>query len=81
MFAFEDGDPSVVVFPVAVGDVIGDGFAGGVPVGVVAVLEYELLNRPEVAFDPVQVAGIGRGRDQLDLVRLREGADLWGSVR
>ena len=33
-----------------------------------------------MALDPVQVAGVGRGRDKLDLVRFRERPDVRGPV-
>src|SRR5262249_59300355 len=36
--------------------------------------------RGEMAFDGVEVAGVGWRRDQLDLVRGREGADVLGPV-
>lgn len=80
VFAFEDGGPAVVVAAVAVGDVVGERFLGGVPVGVVGVVEHELLDRAAVALDPVQIAGVGRGRDQLDPVGGGELADVGGPV-
>ena len=43
VFALEGGDASVAVGAVAVGDVVGDGALGGVPVEVVGVVEDELL--------------------------------------
>jgi len=52
VFAFEGGDPAVVVASVAVGDVVSEGALRGVPVGVVGVVEDELLDRAEVALDP-----------------------------
>ena len=76
VFAFEGGDSAVVVASVAVGDVVRQGALRGVPVGVVGVVEDELLDRAEVALDPVEVAGVGRGRDQLDLVGLSIFADV-----
>jgi hypothetical protein len=68
VFAFERGDPAVGVAPVAVGDVVGEGALGCGPVAVVGVVEDELLDRAEVALDPVLVAGVGRCRDEFDLV-------------
>ena len=62
VFAFQTGDPSVAVGAVAVGDVVGYGALGGSPVSVVGVVEHELLDRAEVALDPVVVAGVGRGQ-------------------
>jgi hypothetical protein len=56
------------VFAVAVGDVSGECAREGVPVEVVGVADDELADRGEVALDGVQVAGVGRGRDELDLV-------------
>ena len=50
----------VAVGSVAVVDVVGHGFGEGVPVGVVGVLDDELADRPEVALDAVQEAGVGR---------------------
>jgi hypothetical protein len=44
---------------VAVGDVVGDGPLGALPVGVVGVVEDERLDRSEVALDSVQVAAVG----------------------
>ena len=49
VFAFEGGDPAVAVGAVAVGDVVGDGTLGGLPVAVVGVVEDELLDRVEVS--------------------------------
>ena len=68
VFAFEGSDPAVMVASVAVGDVVRERLLGGVPVGVVGVVEDELLDRAEVALDPVQIAAVGRGRDELDAV-------------
>ena len=81
VFAFEGGDPAVGVAAVAVGDVVRQCALGGVPVGVVGVVEDELLDRAEVALDPVQVAGVGGGRDKLDPVGVGGGADVGGPVR
>src|SRR5215207_3370577 len=57
----------VAVRSVAVGDVVGHRLGERVPVGVVGVLDDELADRPEVALDAVQKAGVGRGEDQLDV--------------
>jgi hypothetical protein len=59
VFALEGSDAAVAVGAVAVGDVVSDGALGGVPVAVVGVVEDELLDRAEVALDPVEVAGVG----------------------
>src|SRR5436190_23010532 len=80
VFAFEGGDPSVAVGAVAVGDVVGHGALGGVPVAVVGVVKDELLDRAEVTLDSVQVARVGRGGDQLDPVGGGEAADVGGPV-
>src|SRR5438034_10810830 len=47
---------------VAVADVLGERVAEGVPVEVVGVLADELVDRAEGGLDPVEVAGVGRGR-------------------
>jgi hypothetical protein len=65
---------------VAVADVVGERVAEGVLVEVVGVLADELVEGAEGALDPVEVAGVGRGRDELHVVRGREGADLGGPV-
>ena len=54
------GQAAVAVFAVAVGDVSGEREREGVPVDVVGVADHELADRREVAFDGVQVAGVGR---------------------
>jgi len=53
----------------------GERVAEGVPVEVVGVADDELAERGEVAFDRVEVAGVGRCCDELDPVRGRVGAD------
>ena len=59
-------EAAVAVFAVAVADVAGERERKGVPVDVVGVGDDELADRREVAFDGVQIAGVGRGRDELD---------------
>src|SRR4051794_22844437 len=80
VFAFQGGDPTVAVGAVAVGDVVGESALSAGPVSVVGVVEDELLDRAEVALDPVQVAGVGGGGDQLDPVGVGERADVGGPV-
>lgn len=63
----------VAVRTVAVVDVVGHRLLGCVPVGVVGVVDDELVDRPEVAFDPVQETGLGRGEHQLDVVGHSQG--------
>jgi len=53
VFALEGGDAFVAVGAVAVRDVVGDGALVRVPVAVVGVAKAELLDRAEVALDPV----------------------------
>src|SRR5438445_5416738 len=53
---------------VAVADVVGERVAEGVPVEVVGVLADELVDRAEGGLDPVEVAGVGWGRHELDVV-------------
>jgi hypothetical protein len=60
---------------VAVTDVVGERVAVGVPVEVVGVLADELVEGAESALDPVEVAGVGRRRDELDVVGIGVGAD------
>src|SRR5581483_5956017 len=60
---------------VAVLDVVGEGVAEGVPVEVVGVLADELVDGAEGGFDSVEVAGVGRGWHQLDVVGGRVLAD------
>ena len=79
--AFEGDEALVAVFAVAVEDVAGEGVREGVPVEVVGVLDDELADRQEVALDAVQIAGVGRRRDQFDVVGVSERADVGGSVR
>jgi hypothetical protein len=74
--ALEGGDAAVGVWAVAIGDVVSERALGVGPVEVVGVVEDELLDRAEVALDPVQVAGVGRGRDQLDPVGGSERTDV-----
>src|SRR5438046_10513236 len=61
---------------VAVADVLGERVAEGVPVEVVGVLADELVDRAEGGLDPVEVAGVGRGRYQLDVVGVGVGTDV-----
>lgn len=74
--SFEVEDALVAVRAVAVADVAREGVVEGVPVQVVGVLDDELADRLEVALDAVEVAGISRRRDELDVVGLREGPDV-----
>ena len=53
---------------VAVGDVLAPRDVEAVPVEVVGVFDQELADRAEVTLDPVQVAGVGGGGDELDVV-------------
>src|SRR5277367_1518963 len=78
---FEEADAFVAVGAVAVLDVAGERPGEGVPVEVVGVVDDELADREEVAFDWVQIAGVGGCRDEVDLVRGGEAADVWGPVR
>ena len=66
--AFEVGEALVAVGAVAVGDVAGEREREGVPVEVVGVFDDELADRQEVALDAVEVAGVGRRRNELDVV-------------
>src|SRR5207253_4481567 len=72
---FGSGDSAVAVVAVAVADVVGERVSECVPVEVVGICDDELGERGEVALDRVEVAGVGRGRDELDLVGGGEGAD------
>ncbi len=76
MTGFELADAFGAVRPVAVLDVAGQRPGEGVPVDVVGVVDDELCDREEVALDGVEVAGVGRGGNQLDLVGGGEGADV-----
>jgi hypothetical protein len=80
VFGFGGGESAVAVISVAVGDVAGERECEGVPVEVVGVANDELADRCEPAFDGVEVAGVGRGRDELDAVVRREAADVGGPV-
>ena len=53
---FEGGDPSGLVAGVAVGDVVCERAAGGIPVGVIGVVEHELLDGAAAALDPSLLA-------------------------
>src|SRR5439155_9218770 len=75
VFGFCGGDSPVAVVCVSVADVVGERVAEGVPVEVVGVADDGLAEGGEVAFDRVEVAGVGRGRDELDLVGGGVGAD------
>ncbi len=72
--------PLVAVGSVAVVDVVGHRLLDGHPVGVVGVVDDELVDRPEVTLDPIQEAGVGRGEDQFDVVLLGPGPDVGGLV-
>jgi hypothetical protein len=73
-------DPGVVAVAVAAADV-GLRCVGELrPVGVVAALDDELDERPEVALDAVEVAGVGRRGQQPDVVVVRPSADVRGPV-
>jgi hypothetical protein len=72
----EIGEPSVAVGPVAAADVPDHRERDLVPALVVGVLDDELLDRPEVALDAAQVAGVGGSRDQLDVRALGPLPDL-----
>jgi hypothetical protein len=48
----------VAVGAVAVADVVGHRFGQLVPIGVVGVVDDELADAPEVAFDAVEEAGV-----------------------
>ena len=61
---------------VAVADVVGECVAEGVPVEVVGVFADELVEGAEGGLDPVEVAGVGRGRYQLDVVGVGVAADV-----
>src|SRR4051794_6198187 len=63
---FEQSDAFVAVRSVAMADVAGEGPGKRVPVDVVGVVDDEHGDREEVALDRVEVAGVGRGRDELD---------------
>src|SRR3972149_5171554 len=69
------GDAAVAVVCVSVADVMGERISECVPVEVVGVTDDELAESGEVTLDWIQVAGVGRGRNELDPVRGREGAD------
>ncbi len=74
--ALEVCEALVAVRAVAVDDVSGERVREGVPVEVVGVLDDELADRQEVALDAVEVARVGRGRDELDVVGVGERPDL-----
>jgi hypothetical protein len=74
------GQASVAVFADAVGDVAGEREREGVPVELVGACDGELTDRYEVSFDGLQVAGVARGRDELDPVARGEAADVWGPI-
>ena len=60
---------------IAVPDMLGHGEAEARPVEVVGVLADELVDRAEMALDPVQEAGVGGRGDELDVAGVRPGAD------
>ena len=78
--AFGLEEPLVAVGSVAVVDVVGHRLLDGHPVGVVGVVDDELVDRPEVTLDPVQEAGVGRGEHKFDVVLLGPGPDVGGLV-
>jgi hypothetical protein len=73
---FELADAFGAVRCVAVLDVARQCPGEGVPVDVVGVVFDELVDREEVAFDGVEVAGVGWRGDQRDAVGCRERADI-----
>ena len=73
---FDCGETAVAVTAVAVGEVASEREREGVPVEVVGVAHDELADHREVALDGVQVAGVGRGRDELDPVGGGVGSDV-----
>ena len=77
---FELADALVAVWSVAVLDVAGEREGKGVPAEVVGVVDDELTDREEVALDGVQVARVGRRGNELDVVAIGKGADVWGPV-
>src|SRR3954468_6344998 len=77
---FEQADAFVAVWSVAMADVAGEREGKRVPVDVVGVVDDEFADREEVALDRVEVAGVGRGGDELDPVVGGEGADVGGPV-
>src|SRR6266516_899392 len=69
-------EPQLASFGVvAVADVVAHREREAVPVEVVGVLDHEFADCAEVALDPVQVAGVGRCRDELDVAALGPRAD------
>lgn len=67
--------PLALAGAVAVADVVGERVAEGVPVEVVGVLADEFVDRAEGALDPVEVAGVGGGWNELHVVGVCPGAD------
>jgi len=61
------GDAAVAVASVAVQDVDGEGVGESVPVELVGVVVDELGARSKMRLDPVQVAGVGGQRHELDV--------------
>lgn len=61
---------------VTVGDVVGNGGLCGQRAGIVGVVDHEFLAGADLGLDALQVAGVGRGRDELDLVFAGVGADV-----
>jgi hypothetical protein len=78
--ALELVQSSVAVRSVALADVPRHGERELVPAFVVGVFAHELLDRPEVALDAVEVAGVGRRGDELDVRPLRPVAHRRGPV-
>src|SRR3954471_4266114 len=77
---FEQSDAFVAVRAVAMADVAGERPGKRVPVDVVGVVDHELADREEVTLDRVEVAGVGRGRDELDPMAGGERVDVRGPV-
>ena len=61
-----------MVVAVAAADVGLGGFGELSPVGVVGAVDDELDIGPELAFDPVEVAGVGRRGQQADVIGDRQ---------
>src|SRR4051812_45336561 len=77
---FEDADAFGAVGAVAVLDVPGQRPGEGVPVEVVGVVDDELGDREEVALNGIEVARVGRGRNELDAVAGGVDPDVGGPV-
>lgn len=62
-------------------DVAADHAALFLVVGVVGAVEGEVAQGGELGFDAVEPGAVGRGVDDLDVVRCRPGADPLASLR